>query len=110
MYVLLWNHCSRGWRNLSITHQLQGQGQRLKRCERHKWRPAIEPRTIGWIAHPWRQGSEETWPVLYQNRASSLPPATIAGAQHPAKKRMPWIFDPQLPFFVCGMIADLQTG
>jgi hypothetical protein len=83
-----------------ITHQ-QSSGQRLKRRERDKWWSAVQPRTIGGIAHPGRQGSEETGPVLYQDRASPLPPATIAGAQHPAKKRMPWILDPQFPFFVC---------
>jgi len=104
MHILLWNHCSRAWRNLRIPHQLQGSGQRLKRDKRDKrdkWWPAVQPRTIGGIAHPGPQGSEETGPVLYQDRASPLPPATIAGAQHPAKKRMPWILDPQFPFFIC---------
>jgi hypothetical protein len=35
-----------------------------------------------------------------------LPAAAIAGAQYSTKKRMPWIFNPQFPFLVCGMIAD----
>lgn len=94
---------------MGIKHQLQGPGQGLKGCNRYKGRSAVQSRTIAGIAHPWRQGSEETGPVLDQDRARTLPAAAITGAQHPAKKRMPRILDPQVPFFVCGMIADLPT-
>ena len=106
VHVLLWNQCSRGWRNLRSTHQLQGPGQGLKGCNRYKGRSAVQSRTIAGIAHPGRQGPEKTGPVLDQNRACPLPTAAIAGAQHSTKKRMPRILDPQFSFFVCGMIAD----
>jgi hypothetical protein len=107
MDILLWNQCSRGWRNIGLTHQFQGPGQRLESFDRYKRRSALQTRAISRIAHPGRQGSEKTGTVLDQDRARALPTATIAGAQNTAKKWMPPVLDPQFSDFVCGMIADL---
>lgn len=70
---------------MRIPHQLQGPGQGLKGCNRYKGRTAVQSRTIAGIAHPRRQGSEETGPGLDQDRAHTLPAAPITGAQHLAK-------------------------
>jgi hypothetical protein len=109
MRILLWNHCSKGWRKISMTHQFQSPGQRLKGLDRYKRRSAVQTRAIGGIAHPRRQGSEETGPVLDQDRACPLPTAAIACPKDATKKRVPRILDPEFSVFVCGMIADLVT-
>lgn len=92
-----------------MPHDSKCRSQGLEGFQRYERWSALKPRTIGWVAHPARQGPKEAWAVFHKKRSATTSSPTVAGAQHPAEQRVPRVLDPKIVVFVCSMFADLGT-